>query len=310
MGLTLPQVGRRGLRLLLAVALLPIGAVLICLVFLPWPLALRWTNPGTTSFMEHRLREARKEGRDLEIRQVWISLERISPNLRRAVLAAEDDRFYFHRGIDWRAVGEEVGYDGDTAFSWWDAADRRALREALAYAWEHKSEIKGRSTLTQQLAKNLYFTPDRSLARKLAEAIVAKCLELLLTKDRILEIYLNVAEWGPGIFGAEAAAQAYFERGADDLTLEQAVTLAATLPHPLTSNPAFRPARMEWRKTHILRRLENPPIPSPDPIEMPSIRDTIAVWSDTTSPRDAWIESRTLGHSVVRLHFRGLTPGR
>jgi monofunctional biosynthetic peptidoglycan transglycosylase len=283
MGRRIQGAGRRALQLSLALALLPVGAVLICLVFLPWPLSLRWRDPGPTSFMEHRIREAREEGRTLTIQQVWVPLGQISPNLRRAVLVAEDDRFYQHHGIDWRALGEEVGYQGDTAFSWWDRQDRRALREALAYFWAHRSEIRGRSTLTQQLAKNLYFTPTRSLARKLGEAIVAHRLELFLSKDRILEIYLNVAEWGPGVFGAEAAAQTYFDCGSDDLSLEQAATLAATLPHPLTSNPRFRPARMAWRRDMLILRLRGPPPPPPPQIEVPLLPDTVLSGGDTAS---------------------------
>lgn len=283
MGTKIRALGRRALRLAPALLLLPVGAGFIGLLFLPWPLALRWRDPAQTSLMEYRIREARKDGETLSIQQEWVPLEEISPNLRRAVLVAEDDRFYQHHGIDWRALGEEVGYQGDSAFSWWDAGDRRALRKALAFAWAHRSEVKGRSTLTQQVAKNLYFTPARSLVRKLAEAVVAKRLELFLTKDRILEIYLNVAEWGPGVFGAEAAARSYFHRGADELNLEEAATLAATLPHPLTSNPLFRPARMAWRRDMLLVRLRGPTPPTPPHIQVPLIPDTSLAGSDTAS---------------------------
>jgi monofunctional biosynthetic peptidoglycan transglycosylase len=283
--------GRRALRLLLVLVLLPVGALLLCLLFLPWPLSLRWKDPDQTSFMEYRVREARNEGEKLAIRQSWVPLDRISPDLRRAVLVAEDDRFYLHHGIDWKALGEETHYTGDTVFSWWSLDDLRSLEESLAYAWAHRSEVKGRSTLTQQLAKNLYFTPERSLARKLAEAVVAKRLELFLPKDRILELYLNVAEWGPGIFGAEAAAEAYFDGGADDLTLEQAAALAATLPHPLTSNPAFRPSRMAWRKEMLLHRMRARPPPAPPLVTVPLLPDTASAGAtridDTKDGADA-----------------------
>ena len=276
---------RRVLRLLLALILIPIGALFLCLLFLPWPVSLRWKDPGPTSFMEYRVREARKDGRTLTIQQEWVPLSRISENLRRAVLVSEDDRFYQHHGIDWRALGEEAGYKGDTAFSWWDTGDRRALLDALAYVWNNRSELKGRSTLTQQLAKNLYFTPDRSLVRKVAEAVVAKRLEFFLTKDRILELYLNVAEWGPGVFGVEAAAHTYFDRGADDLTLEEAATLAAILPQPLTSNPHFHPARMVWRRDMLLLRLRGPPLPPSPQIDVPLLPDTAYSGVDTTPRR-------------------------
>src|SRR5690606_4877443 len=119
----------------------------------------------------------------------------------------------------------------------------------------NSEKIRGRSTITQQLAKNLYFSDNRSLIRKLEELIVAKRLEWFLSKDRILELYLNVAEFGPGIFGVEAAAQHYFGVPAAKLSRYQAASLAATLPHPLTSNPARNPGRMAWRRDMILRRM-------------------------------------------------------
>ena len=261
LGFEIPGRGRPLLRTVVAVLLLPAALVYLWLLFLPWPLDLRWREPRQTSFMEYRVREAKQNGDTLRLRRDWVPLEEISPNLRRAVLAAEDDRFYQHAGIDWRSLGEELNYEGDTVFSWWSADDLRALKASVGFAWANRSQIKGRSTLTQQLAKNLYFTPDRSLFRKLGEAVVARRLEACLSKDRILEIYLNVAEWGPGIFGAQSAAEAYFGRDAQDLNLEQAAALAATLPHPLSSNPAFRPGQMDWRKRLLLTRLRGPPVP-------------------------------------------------
>ena len=280
LGSRIPGKGRPGLRLFLATLLLPIALLVLWLLFLPWPFVLRWNDPDRTSFMEYRIREADRAEKEFSIRQDWVPLQEISPDLRRAVLAAEDDRFYQHRGIDWRALAEEVRYQGDTLFSWWSADDRQALWKALSYLRAHRSEIKGRSTLTQQLAKNLYFTPDRSFVRKLNEAVVTKRLELFLPKDRILEIYLNVVEWGPGFFGAEAAARAYFDRGAGDLTLEQAAALAATLPHPLTSNPSYRPAQMAWRKELLLARLRGPLPPSPPPVELPTLPDSVRTLPD------------------------------
>lgn len=227
--------------------------------------------PEPTALMEQRVRQAARAGDSLSIRQDWVDLDQISPNLRRAVVVAEDYRFREHDGVDWVSLAEEVRWSGDEDFSWWSADDLRALARALGYAWENRAELRGRSTLTQQLAKNLYFGPDRSLMRKALELIVAGRLERKLGKDRILELYLNVAEWGPGIFGAEAAARTYFGRSASDLSLEQAAALAGTLPHPLTSNPARSPARMRWRQDHILARLRPPedveigPVPPPDP---------------------------------------------
>jgi len=226
--------------------------------------------------MQQRIREAEAGGTTLDIRRTWVPLDRISPNLRRAVLVAEDSRFPVHRGIDWISIGEEVRWAGGDTFSWRNPDDRRALDAALRYAWAHRDEVRGRSTITQQLAKNLYFGTDRTFTRKVRELVVARRLERTLGKDRILELYLNLAEWGPGLFGAEAAAQLYFGRAAADLTLTQAAALAGTLPHPLTSNPARNSGQMRWRQTLILERLRPgapaTPMPIPEPVlpsEMP-----------------------------------------
>ena len=268
-------------RILAAFPLALAGAAWFEFLALPWPVALRWRNPERTALMEYRIREAAARGERFEIRHQWVPLERISRHLRRAVLVAEDARFYEHRGIDWASLREELRYRGDASFSWRDPDDLRALLGALRYWRAHRDEVRGRSTITQQLAKNLYFTPERSLLRKLEEFVVARRLERFLSKDRILELYLNVAEWGPGIFGAEAAARAYFGRSAARLTPEQAAALAATLPHPLTSNPRTRPGRMAWRQRLILARmgargpvetvpLEPPGAPVPDRARPPA----------------------------------------
>jgi monofunctional biosynthetic peptidoglycan transglycosylase len=206
-----------------------------------------------------------------------VSLDQISANLVRAVIFAEDQRFPDHDGVDWRALAEEVGWEGPPVFSWTNPRDLASLATAIGYAWENLDEIRGRSTITQQLAKNLYFGTDRSLLRKAMELVVARRLEMTLSKDRILEIYLNVVEWGPGIFGAEAASQVYFGRSAGALSPEQAAALAATLPHPLTSNPDYSPSQMRWRQEIILERMRprapTPPPPQevPPPTEPPAI---------------------------------------
>jgi monofunctional biosynthetic peptidoglycan transglycosylase len=255
-------------------------------VVIPYPWTLGTRNPELTAVMKQRIREAREAGEALEIRQTWVPLDDVSPQLVRAVLVAEDYRFREHHGVDWVSLAEEVDWSGDDSFSWLSASDLGALREALAYAWAHRAELRGRSTITQQLAKNLYFGTDRSLARKAMELVVARRLERRLGKDRILELYLNVAEWGPGIFGAEEAARAYFSRSAASLPLGQAAALAATLPHPLTSNPARSPGRMLWRQALILDRL-NPasgippaPLPLPDPeLDIPEVDlDPFGLW--------------------------------
>ncbi len=224
--------------------------------------------------MEHRVRQADAEGRTLEIEHRWVPLEQISSNLEQAVIVAEDHRFREHRGVDWNAVAEEVRYEGGRPVTWWNPDDLRALWAATLYYWENRHDIRGRSTISQQLARNLYLSPERSTLRKAREVLVARRLERYFSKDRILELYLNVAEWGPGIFGAEAAARTYFGKSAAELSLEEAAALAATLPHPLTSNPRDNPGRMAWRRELILERLQGPdeepePIPLPDPVPTP-----------------------------------------
>src|SRR5262249_44626436 len=146
--------------------------------------------------------------------QRWVPLGRISPSLRNAVLAAEDNRFYYHHGVEWGLIKE-------------------AMKDNLRAG----KNVRGASTITQQLAKNLYLSPRKSYVRKLRELLFTWRLERSLTKDRIFEIYLNVAEWGDGIFGAEAASQVYFHKPAADLDEEEAVALTAVLPSPLRHNP-------------------------------------------------------------------------
>ena len=269
-------------RLILALPLAALGAAWCLFLILPWPVSLPFRNPRGTAFMDQRVAQSRARGESLRIRQSWQPLSAISRNLRRAVLVAEDARFYDHRGIDWQALGEEVHYRGDGEFSWFDVGDLRALGGSLKYYRSHRDRVRGRSTLTQQLAKNLYFSEDRSLVRKVGEFVVARRLEWFLDKDRILEVYLNVVEWGPGVFGAEAAARYYFGQSARNLSADQAAALAATLPHPLTSNPKMRPARMAWRKRLILARMgvqgpvQTVPLDSLDPAR-DSVRGTIPV---------------------------------
>ena len=242
-------------RLLFSAPLALAGAVWFYLLILPWPVTLPWRDPGTTAFMRQRVAAAQADGDPLDLRYEPVPLDRISRHLRRAVVVAEDGHFFEHNGIDWGALAEELHYSGDDDFSLLDPGDLRSVLGALRYYMSNRDEIRGRSTITQQLAKNLYFSERRSMLRKLDEFVVARRLERFLSKDRILELYLNTAELGLGVFGAQAAAQRYFDRDAADLTRDQAAALAATLPHPLTSNPGHRPGRMAWRKNLILARM-------------------------------------------------------
>ena len=266
------------LRRILLLPLLPLALLLAIWVLHPWPLPLRWVNPTSSAYMEHRVSQARASGETLALQHRWVPLEDFPPHLVRAVLVAEDDRFRDHGGIDWEALAEEVRYRGSIPPDLRDPAERERLGDAWRHVRENRDQVRGRSTLTQQLARNLYLSPDRSFIRKGQEFLITRRLEFFLSKDRILELYLNLAEFGPGIFGVGAAAEHYFGVEASALTRHQAASLAATLPHPLTSNPGSNPGRMAWRRDLILNRLAGggapvpaAPVSPPDPVLDPVI---------------------------------------
>jgi monofunctional biosynthetic peptidoglycan transglycosylase len=210
---------------------------------------LRSRNPATTSLIDARMREARSRGQQPRRYQVWVPLERISPQLQRAVMAGEDTNFKTHRGFDYEAIQKA-----------WDQAQREAAKEAKKEGEDDDwlpslpDFKRGGSTISQQLAKNLYLSSDRSFIRKGQEAILTVFLERLLSKKRILELYLNVIEWGDGIYGAEAAAQHYFRKPAASLTSTEAAFLSAMIPNPRTVyNPQTNPRRVARRQRIILR---------------------------------------------------------
>ena len=258
-------------RLLIAIPLAVVGALWFWFLTMPWPLRLGSHDPESTAFMRMRQAEARAEGSSLELHYEPVPLEEIAATMQNAAIVAEDGRFYEHEGIDWQAIADEVQWSGDDDFSWFSPSDLRALVAATRYYRANSEKIRGRSTITQQLAKNIYFSSERSLLRKLEELIVARRIERFVSKDRILELYLNTVELGPGIFGVEAAAQHYFGRSADALTRDQAASLAATLPHPLSSNPNLRPGRMAWRKGMILARMGGTGPVETVPLEPPGV---------------------------------------
>ena len=215
-----------------------------------------------------------------------IPLDQVPPMMKSAVLVAEDHRFYEHAGIDYVEFRHALGYRPDT-FAWGDARNRRELFRALAGAWERRNRLRGASTITQQLAKNLYLSSSRSPLRKLKEAITAWRLEYWLGKERILELYLNVVEFGPDVWGVEAASRKYFGHAALRLSLEEAAALAATLPFPLLSNPGFHSGRMRWRQSMIIRRLHGedvviPPVPDLPPLPDILLPDSLRIPPDTT----------------------------
>ena len=218
---------RRALLVTLAAAL---GAAVLFWATLPdvRPLAKTW--PATTSFMERRKAELARKGESTRLEWTPVPLSRIAPDLQRAVIVAEDARFWEHEGVDWEA-----------------------MRGALEENWE-KGKVKvGGSTITQQLAKNLYLSPARTPWRKLRELLIAKRLERELSKKRILELYLNVIEFGPRTFGVEAAARRYMGEPARDVSRVEAATLAAIIPSPRIYDPVRHPDRVARRAQRILR---------------------------------------------------------
>ncbi|MFL5309256.1 MAG: monofunctional biosynthetic peptidoglycan transglycosylase [Myxococcales bacterium] len=216
-----------GQAALLAVALLCLAAGLFFLT-LPSAEPLRIENPRTTALMEARAEQAAEYGRSARRSQQWMPMARISPWLRRAVVNSEDARFYEHDGFD--IVETEA---------------------ALELAAERGRLGRGASTITQQLAKNLWLGEERTLWRKLREYFLARRLEEL-GKRRVLELYLNVAEWGEGVYGAEAAARTWFNKPAIDLSPEESSVLAAMLPAPRHRNPQRPNARLRKRAFEIL----------------------------------------------------------
>jgi monofunctional biosynthetic peptidoglycan transglycosylase len=221
---------------------------------------LRTENPKTTSMIEQRMKEAREQGREPRRVQQWVPLSRISANLQRAVLAGEDTNFAAHHGFDYEAIQRA-----------WDEAQRESEKEAKQEGDEDESGWipqmpsfkRGASTITQQLAKNLYLSSERTFARKAKEAAITYFLERSLSKCRILEIYLNVIEWGDGVYGAEAAAQVYFHKPAADLTPAEAAYLSAMIPSPLNVfNPQKNPRRVRRRQRVILRGMPSVKLPA------------------------------------------------
>lgn len=205
-----------------------------------------------------------------------IPLDAMAPALKEAAITGEDARFYTHAGIDYQEVRHALGYRRER-FAWDSSRDRAELWRVAARTWDRRDALRGASTITQQVAKNLYLSPTRNPLRKLKEAVTAKRLEWALGKPRILELYLNIAELGDGIWGVEAASRRYFRTSARRLSDTQAAALAATLPFPLRSNPAYRPNRMRRRQDLILRRLHGEPVEIPKVEEEPVMQpgDTI-----------------------------------
>ncbi len=220
---------RRGVLLLLAASL---GYAVYAVAGLPSRAdvrALATRNPGRTGVMRQREAEARALGRRARLEQSWVPLARISRDLIHAVVAAEDQKFFGHEGVDWEAV-------------------RGSLQKDI----ERRRFAVGGSTISQQLVKNVFFTTEKSLTRKLRELIVVRWLEAEVRKARILELYLNVIEWGDGVYGCEAAARRYYGRTAADLSADEAAGLVAMIPNPRRINPRVSPARHARAQRRVL----------------------------------------------------------
>jgi monofunctional biosynthetic peptidoglycan transglycosylase len=191
-------------------------AILPLLYFLSVPdlSKLKKGNPPKTALMEYREKESKEKGKRVRMNQTWVPLSDISPYLVKAVLIAEDDKFWSHEGFDYEAIQKAL------------EKDMKAGRFKF-----------GGSTISQQLARNLYLSPEKSLVRKMREAIITWRMEKILSKRRILELYLNLVEWGEGIFGVEAASRHYYGKPSSELTPQEAARLAAVLPNPRKYSP-------------------------------------------------------------------------
>jgi monofunctional biosynthetic peptidoglycan transglycosylase len=250
----------RGLTTAAAVAFAVVAYVYLTL---PDVRVLATTNPTSTAFMKLRQSEAERDGRKLRHLHRWVRYSRISKNLQRAVIVAEDSRFFEHEGLD-----------------------LEELRKSLEINIEKGGAVRGGSTITQQLAKNLYLSPSKDPLRKLRELIIARRLEAALSKARIFEIYLNVIEWGDGVWGAEAASRLYFGVPASRLSREQAALLAGAIINPRVLNPARPNRRLQARQRIILSRMGGVEPPAPVPTPAPQEDPEEAAPTDSTVPKE------------------------
>jgi monofunctional glycosyltransferase len=227
-----PRVKLSILKLSAALAGAVFLASAVYVLRLPDARPLKKQNPAVTSYMLIKERQAAARGKKLGRNIIWVPWDAISENLKHAVLVAEDDNFYGHKGVDWTSTWKAVKTD-----------------------WKTMRFARGGSTITQQVARNLYLSPSKNPLRKIKEILIARSLEKTLGKRRIFEIYLNIAEWGKGIYGAQAASTAYFGKSAQELTPEEAAALAAALPSPRRYSPTKGTRFMERRTSQIISRM-------------------------------------------------------
>ncbi|HEX5638434.1 MAG TPA: monofunctional biosynthetic peptidoglycan transglycosylase [Burkholderiaceae bacterium] len=222
----------------LALAAAGVLVLAVQLWYLGWVAWWRWNNPSETAFMAREEAALREKRPKAELRHRWVPYSSISVHLKRAVITSEDARFSEHEGVDWEAI-------------------EKAYKENV----KRGRPAKGGSTITQQLAKNLFLSPDRSYARKGQELVITYMIEALWDKRRILEVYLNVVEWGEGIFGAEAAARYYYGVAASQLGPEQSARLAAYLPSPKRYGRVRSGPYLDRRTANIARLMPDAVVP-------------------------------------------------
>ena len=217
-----------------------LSVVVLCAIFslsfylsIPDVTYLKDSNPKLTAFMQLRKDQAKTRGKKYKIRHQWVSFQKIPDLLKKAIRISEDASFYKHEGIDYVELKESI---------------KKNLKKGAL--------VRGGSTITQQLAKNLFLTPDKSFIRKLKELLIAKRMEETLSKNRIFNLYLNVIEFGPGIFGVEAASQYYFHKNVQTLSLEEIVRLAAVIPRPLKTSPNKNSRWLKWKVKWIFHKLK------------------------------------------------------
>jgi monofunctional glycosyltransferase len=252
---------RKAARWSVAISAMAFAYFVYVYLTLPDVRVLASTTPGDTAFMRIRVSEAAADGQRFAIRRSWVPYGQISNNLKRAVLVAEDAAFFEHEGIDLSEI-----------------------KASLERNWEEGRFLRGGSTITQQLAKNLYLSPSRNPVRKIKELLIARRLEAALPKRRILELYLNLIEWGDGIFGCEAASRAYFGKPASALTASEAALLAAAIINPRELSPARPSRRLSRRQQVILRRMGIRPETTPAGLSIPGADPVLLAPLDTTPP--------------------------
>ncbi len=232
-------------------------AVLLVLLYqvwlFGWVVWYAYQPPGTTSVMRSEISRLKQSDKKATLRYQWVDYKRISNNLKRAAISAEDANFLEHGGIDWDAVERAYAHNRQLA---------EATERALARGRKPPSRpMRGGSTITQQVAKNLFLSNSRNYVRKAQEVVITYMMELVMSKQRILELYLNIAEWGEGVFGAEAAARHYFNTSASNLSAWQAARLASMLPRPRFYDRNRGSAYLASRTDILVRRMPGAAIP-------------------------------------------------